>query len=501
MKLFSIPKPCWFFPIRLRLNYLNPLARLIHSDVNNSQLVALVCLSLRQGVSWDILTNKLVGIQMTNSIIEKVLLELNQPADAKTALSFFHWSAQRRNLRHSLQAYCITLHILVRSRMMKDAQALLESVLKSNEGSLAGALLSSYRITSSSHYVFDLLVRTYSRLRMLDRAFEVCCYLEENGITLGVTTFNTLIYVAHRSDRTSLAWSVYEHMFRTRTYPNEVTIRSMVNVLCKEGQMQKSVGILDRVQGKRCSPMVIVNTSLVLSLVEEGRCQEGIMLLKRMLQKNMVPDCIAFSLTVHASVEAGNLDYAWEVFEAMVKRGFQANSFVYTSFIRAYILQQKFDEANRLMREMGEIGLLPYSDTFNNLIEGFAKAGRNEESLNYCDGMVQMRLCPSCRAFNSMVQRLSETVHLNKANELLTRLTDNGFQPDELTYSHLISGFANAGDTAMSLQLYYEMKFRSLLPGESVLTTLIRGLQASGNLAEAEKLSKVRKDCSLTSSS
>ncbi|CAM8927802.1 unnamed protein product [Rhodiola kirilowii] len=480
------------------LNCRNSVTKLIHSDTNfvkNNEVIALLRDSVRQGLSWDTLSKKFVDLEMSDSLVEKVLLALKEPSEAKRALGFFHWSAQRRDVRHSVEAYCVAVHILVRSRMMKDAQALLESVLKNNEGVVVSALLDSYRITSSSHYVFDLLVRTYSKLRMLDRAFEVCCYLEENGISLSVTTFNTLIHVAHRSDKAILAWKIYEHMFRARMYPNEVTMRTMVNVLCKEGQLQKSVDVLDRIQGKRCSPMVIVNTSLVLRIVEEGRSEEGIVLLKRMLQKNIILDSVAFSLTVHANVEADDLDSAWEVLESMAKRGFQANSFVYTSFIRAYFKQEKIDEANRLMQEMGEIGLVPYDDTFNILIEGCAKAGRNEESLNYCESMVKLRMCPSCRAFNVMVQSLSEVDHLNKANDLLTVLIDNSFEPDEVTYSHLITGFASTGEISVALKLYYEMKFRSLILGAMAFKVLGRGLQASGKLAEAEKLSTDMKDC------
>ena len=59
----------------------------------------------------------------------------------------------------------------------------------------------------------------------------------------------------------------------------------MIIALRKEGNLQKYVNILDRIHGKRCSPLVIVNTSLILNILEKRRIEDCVVLLKRMLQE------------------------------------------------------------------------------------------------------------------------------------------------------------------------------------------------------------------------
>ncbi|TXG46351.1 hypothetical protein EZV62_028151 [Acer yangbiense] len=126
----------------------------------------------------------------------------------------------------------------------------------------------------------------------------------------------------------SLVWSIYEHILQKRRYPNEVTIRTLINALCKEGKV-----------------------------IEEERIEEGMVLLKRMLQKSMILDTISYSLIVCAKVNLGNLEYALEVYEEMLNRGFTSNSFVYTSFIGAYCREGNIEKANCLMQEMEKAGL------------------------------------------------------------------------------------------------------------------------------------------------
>ena len=123
----------------------------------------------RKGCNWDILAQNFDSVRLNDLIVEKVLLELKEPTDAKRALAFFHWSAQRKKFEHGNWSYCITIHILVQAKLLTDARALLESVLKKNAGShlrfsVVDSLLSSYKITVSTPFVFDLLVQAYAKL-------------------------------------------------------------------------------------------------------------------------------------------------------------------------------------------------------------------------------------------------------------------------------------------------------------------------------------------------
>ncbi|CAF1901417.1 unnamed protein product [Brassica napus] len=458
-------------------------------------LVDAISESLQNRDNWDTLSTKFSSANLSDSLVDQILLRFKQPETAKRALTFFHWSSHARNLRHGVSSYAVAIHILVKARLLIDARALIESSLlnSSPDSDLLDSLLDTYEVSCSTPLAFDLLVQGYAKLRLLESGFDVFKNLTDRGFSLSVITLNTLIHVAAKSNRSDLVWRIYEVAIDKRLYPNETTVQIMISALCKEGKLKEIVGLLDKIHGKRCSPPVIVNTSLALKVLEENRIDEGMSLLKRLLQKNMVLDTIGYSLVVYARTKQGDLVSARQMFDEMLQRGFDSNAFVYTAFIKVYSEMGDIDEAEKLIAEMESSGIDPYEETFNSLIVGCAKFGREGESLKYCEMMVARGLLPSCWAFNEMVERLSKIESVKLANEILTKSIEKGFVPDEHTYSHLIQGFVKGNDIEQALKMFYEMEYRNISPGFEVFRSLIVGLCSCGKVEAGEKHFRIMK--------
>lgn len=482
-------------------NHTLGMPKSVHTLASESEAVVAICDSLRKHGNWDGLSGKFA---LNNWMVDKILIELKEPIDARRALSFFHWSAQRKNFEHSVRSYCIIVQILVRARLFEHARALLESVIRKNgEGGdsrfvIVESLLSTYKITNSNPFSYDLLVQTYAKLRMFEMAFDVCGYLEDHGFSCSLISFNKLIYVVQKSDKNLFVWKIYEYMLVRRKYPNAVTTRIMIDAMCKEGTLKKFMDILDRIHGKKCTPMIIINMALVFRIFEERRVEEGLVLLKRMLVKEIILDDIAYSLIVYGHCRNGSLESARESYEVMLKKGHCANSFLYTVFIGFHCKERKIEEANCLMQEMLVMGLKPYDETYNFLIEGFSEVGRLDESLSFSEQMVERGFLPSCFAFNVMVRKLCEVGDVRRANNVFTTLLDKGFIPNEATFSYLIDGYGKEGDVQEVLKLYYEMEYKGHKPSLMGFTSLIRSLCRCRKLEEAEKYLTVMKDRSLT---
>ncbi|XP_023735499.1 pentatricopeptide repeat-containing protein At1g66345, mitochondrial [Lactuca sativa] len=488
-------------------------AAALEEEEKTAETITCVCKSFSNNLNWETLNRKLKFIDVRNSaIINKVLIQLQEPPNAKKALSFFHWSSHFGNITHQTRTYALVIHILVNAKLIKDASALIESVLiRSVTGNLKDpdckgsssvlsfihSLMNNYEVTSSTPFVFDLTIQICSKLRMIDEAIDVCFCLGEHGFRLSVISYNTLLHVIQKSDKTKLVWRVYEQMIKHRTYPNEKTTGIMINALCKEGKLQTFVDMIDRIDGKRCLPRVIVNTCLVFTMIEEGKIEDGLVLLKRMLIKNMITDTISYSLIVYAKIKLGQLESAREVFDEMLKRGFKANSFVHTSFIGAYCEAGKVESGDELFKEMECIGLKPYNDTYTHMIVGFSKVGRFEESLNLCQKMVQNGFIPSCLTFNEVVKMVNGHESVHKVDEMLTLLLDKGFLPDVNTYTYLVAGYGRDGDIEGVLKVYYEMEYRKLSPGVLVFTWLIVSLYECGRSEESERYFRTMKARSL----
>lgn len=490
------------------------------SPQNEETIVSSICNSLGKGSSWAILTENFSSVPLNATIIQEILVRLKDPGDAKKALAFFHWSAKHMNISHGITSYCLIIHILAKAKLVREAKVLLESILKRSysdkdvsfwcEGFASAALSAkaqassvlpqqgsqllyildslhaTYGILESLPLVFDLFLQTCAKLRIIEATVSACDTLVGRGFGPSIITYNTLLHVIQKSEKSRLVWVVYEQMLRNKMYPNEVTLRIMVSALSKEGRLNSFLDVVERMNGKRCSsPGLVVNTCLIFGIIDEGRIEEGLVLLKRMLQKNMILDAVFFSLVIFAEVKMGNLDAACEVFEEMQKSGFEGNPFVNTLFIGAYCKEGRTKEAIALMQEMESLHIKPYDGTFNHLIKACSRVGYVEESLNFYDKMIKMGLLPDKSTFHKMMKMLIANGEAKKADDMLTCLIDKGFVPDETTYSLLISGYCRLGDIKEILKVYHEMEYRSVSPTTSTYCAIIVRLHKQGKVREA----------------
>ncbi|KAF3638189.1 hypothetical protein FXO37_24497 [Capsicum annuum] len=486
-------------PFFISLHQIIPFST--HSlQLQDSPIITSICNCLRKRENWETLTQKFQSFHFTSPIIQEILLHLKEPKDAKNALNFFHWSAKNCKIQHGVFIYCIIIHILAKSKLVKHANALVESVLKKEENVFVvlDSLIGSYKLVDSCPFVFDLFVQCCGKLRMIDNVLDVCKLLDENGFMLSVISYNTLLHVVEKSDKSCMVWGLYEYMIEKRVYPNEMTTRIMISGLCKEGRLGRFLDVVEKCDGKRSRPGVVVNTCLIYGMIEEGRIEDGLRLMKRMLQKNMIVDTISCSLILLAKVRMRDLESAWGVYDEMIRRGFEGNAVVYDSFIGAYCEEMRVDEAIKLMDEMECLNMKPFGETFDHLIKVCSEVGRLEESLKLCDKMIGNGLLPSCLAFNKLVAKLSENGSAKCADTLLTTLMDKGFVPDQNIYAYLIAGYVNVGDVEGALKLYYEMQYRSISPSTCIFDSLIIALCQCGRLKEADEFLSLMVGQSLT---
>eukprot|EP01018_Ginkgo_biloba_P030599 Gb_13927 [translate_table: standard] len=452
-----VPATCW-------------IPRPPTEEQENGKFVARICEIVRRGSDWDTLSLHLDSTRLTHRHIDQVLLRMQSLADAKWSLKFFHWASHLKKVEHTIQSYCITIHILVRAKMFLHVQALLESIRhKHCQGNtvtvIFESLLNTYNSTGSSPAVFEFLVRSYAKARRFQEAMDTCYLMKIHGFVPSLQAWNTLLHVVGKSEQTIRVWKIYEEMLESRTYPSNATVEIMVHALCKEGALQKTIDLLDKIQQKRCLSASVVNMAFIKGVMEEGRVEEGSKFLKRMLKRRLIPDTVAYALMVYGHCKVGDLKQALEFHEEM--------------------------EARELMKTMIQEGLKPYDATYNSLIEGYCKVGSVDEGFKFQQEMLEEGLLPSVSACNMLTQELCKMHEAQKANDMFTSLLHKNFVPNEATYSKLIGGYCKEGNIQEALNLYYEMEHKGLAPSIMTYYLLIRCLCKKGKLKEAKKLPSV----------
>ncbi|MED6156519.1 hypothetical protein PIB30_014914 [Stylosanthes scabra] len=353
--------------------------QLIHTQSvskHNDDDVTAICNSFRRGWSWDIISNKFGIFMLNDSVVERVLLELKDPSDAKCVLGFFHWSTKRTNIEHGIRCYCIAIHILVRARLLNDARALLESVLnKTKESSsrimVADTLLDCYRISDSQPIVFDLLIQAYAKLRLTDVAFE-------------------------KSDQFDLIWDVYEHMIQERAYPN-----------------------------KNLIPHTIAYSLIIHARVMLGSLDSTWEIYEEMERRGFQANSFVYTSFIGAYCTEDQIDQANVLMQAMEERGLKPYSETFDHLIIGYANLKKLEECLNTCDKMLSTGLVPSCLSFNKMVEKLCEKGHSlcccgklEDADKYLRIMKGRSLTSSVTIYKTLIAGYKQKGYITRAIHL-----------------------------------------------------------------------------------
>ncbi|XP_024178293.2 pentatricopeptide repeat-containing protein At2g15630, mitochondrial [Rosa chinensis] len=165
---------------------------------------------------------------------------------------------------------------------------------------------------------------------------------------------NELLSLFSKLNRTERAWVLYADMFGLKIKSSVCTFNIMINVLCKEGKLNKAKEFL------------------------------GFMRFWGLSQ----PTVVTYNTIIHGFCLRGRVGGAQMIFGAMKGRGVQRDSYTYGLLISGMCKERRLDEASGLFDKMLEIGLLPSAVTYNTLIDGYCNKGDLDKAFGYRDEMV-----------------------------------------------------------------------------------------------------------------
>ncbi|XP_038899857.1 pentatricopeptide repeat-containing protein At3g22470, mitochondrial-like [Benincasa hispida] len=172
---------------------------------------------------------------------------------------------------------------------------------------------------------------------------------------------------------------------------------------------------------------------------------------------NCKPDVISYSIIIDGLCKDRQEDKARELFEEMKAQGMVPDVISYNSLIHGFCRSGKWEEAKFLFNEMVDQGVRPNLVTFSVLIDMFCKAGKVIKAKELLEMMIQRG-------------------KLEAASELFEKLSQEGLQPDVVTYNIMIHGFCKKRQVDKSnkseevVQLLHRMVQKDVSPDACTCT-------------------------------
>ncbi|KAF8109375.1 hypothetical protein N665_0097s0029 [Sinapis alba] len=235
-------------------------------------------------------------------------LLLKSKNDQELILKFLNWA----NPHHffTLRCKCITLHILTNFKLYKTAQTLAEDVAaKTHDASLVfGSLQETYALCGSTSSVFDLVVKSYSRLNLIDKALSIIHLAKAYGFMPGVLSYNAVLDATIRTKRNiSFAENVFKEMLETQVSPNVFTYNILIRGFCSAGNLDAALQFFDKMEKKGCLPNVVTYNTLIDGYCKLRRIDDGFELLRAMALKGLEPNLISYNVVINGLCREGRM--------------------------------------------------------------------------------------------------------------------------------------------------------------------------------------------------
>ncbi|KAK4424183.1 Pentatricopeptide repeat-containing protein [Sesamum alatum] len=420
-------------------------------------------------------------------------LLLQSQNNQNLTLKFLNWARRLPFFSNHLQCHCLSIHILTRFKLYKTAQSLAEEVALSfpddEKGDLVfSCLRDTYQACNSSSAVFDLMVKAFSSLKLIDRALNIMNLAKCHGFMPSVLSYNSVLEAIIRSSARGYvesARSVYFEMIDNGISPNVFTYNILIRGLCANKEMDKGLGFLEEMEKKGCLPNVVTYNTLIDAYCKMGNMNEAYALLKLMWEKDLEPNVITYNVIINGLCREGRMKETNKAFKEMKAKGLVPDEITYNTLVNGYCKEGNFHQALVLHAEMVRNGLSPNVVTYTSLINSMCKARNLHRAMEFFDQMQIRGLTPNEKTYTTLIDGFSQQGFVDEANKLLGEMISRGFSPSIVTYNALINGHCVSGRIDNGLQVIQNMTAKGVHPDVVSYSTIISGFCRNFDLDKA----------------
>ncbi|KAK4852854.1 hypothetical protein QYF36_000126 [Acer negundo] len=324
---------------------------------------------------------------------------------------------------------------------------------------------------------------------------------------------------------------LHARIIRTSKFSCVYLANSLVNLYAKCGHLNKAKLVFENIQNKD----VVSWNCLINGYSQQGSTASSIVmeLFQHMRAENILPNAHTYSGVFTAASNLRNAFAGLQVHAIAVKTSNFYDVFVGSSVVNMYCKAGLLDEARKMFDIMPERNSVSWST----MISGYAtermavealgifeSMRRDDESVNefvvtsVLSGLVATEFVACGKQIHCLSVKNGLLEIVSVANALVTMYAKCGNLDDALrtfewsgdknsiTWSAMITGYAQSGDSEKALKLFSNMHFNEIKPSEftlvgvlnacSDIAALERGKQARGIFPNELTMASVIKACS-----
>ncbi|KAL4559195.1 hypothetical protein LXL04_031329 [Taraxacum kok-saghyz] len=321
------------------------------------------------------------------------------------------------------------------------------------------------------------ILSMYSKQGMLEKVKQLFCDMQISGVYPNQFTYAIVLSVCGKSTDIMFGKTVHGHVIKTGFMSESFCEGSLIDMYAKCFLVDDACDIFNDC----LYPDTVSWTSMIAGYAQSGFIKKALKLFKDMMKKGHIPDQVAFGTVISACVESGLLDDARQLFDKMPS----PNIVAWNVMISGHVHAGFYNSAIEYFQSMIGFNLKPTRSTLGSVLSAIAstfdldcgsqvhgQATKLGLSSNVYVGSSLINMYAKCQqmgpawsVFNSLHEKnivlwnsilggYSQNKDSDKVISLFMEMRHSGFQPDDFTYTSVLSASSSLKDSEFGKQLH-----------------------------------------------
>ncbi|KAJ7536443.1 hypothetical protein O6H91_12G069800 [Diphasiastrum complanatum] len=218
-------------------------------------------------------------------------------------------------------------------------------------------------------------------------------------------------------------------------------------------------------------------TVLISAYADSGQGVEAVNLFQQMQETGIAPDKVAFVVVLKVCARIKALGQGKQLHSDIIKRGFEVDVIIGSTLVDMYAKCGCLEDARELFNNMSQRNVV----SWNVMIAGYAQNGLGKEALALYDQMQQEGVQPDIVTFVVLLKACASITALERGKKLHSQVIKRGLESDVIVRSTLVDMYAKCGCLEDARELFNNMSERNVVSW----TVMISGYAQNGLGKEA----------------
>ncbi|XP_057468111.1 pentatricopeptide repeat-containing protein At5g55740, chloroplastic [Actinidia eriantha] len=383
----------------------------------------------------------------------------------------------------------------------------------SKVGLIEDAELVFSRMLEKDVVTWNLLMSCYVQHGLVESALNLCRLMRLENFRFDSVTLALILSASANTSNLKLGQEGHCYCIRHNFESDVVVASNIVNMYGKCGKINHASSVFSSTTKR---DLVLWNT-LLGAYAEQGLSGEAIKLFYQMQLESVPPNVISWNSVILGFLRSGQVNKAKDMFSQMKALGFQPNLITWTTLVSGMVQNGFGDEAILLFQQMLESEIQPNILSINgvlsactavaslqfgraihgyivrqnmclsipvatSLVDMYAKCG----SIDRAKRVFDMILSKELPLYNAMISAYALHGQVVEALALLKNLQEEDIEPDNVTFTSILSAHSHAGLVNEGLEFFVNMvSERDVEPTTEHYGCVVSLLSRHGNLDEA----------------